>query len=178
MPTFKVICRNETQLVAPTGLPKYHDDQALHDVVSYCLDYEKIPNHFVGSYGINPNHADLEMELLARAYGKASGLRLRHFVLAFSPDEVKRFHSKVNETLLRIAWYAAGYYGGEYQIIFAVHEDTENPHIHFVMNTVSYLTGRKYRGDKADYYQFQSYLGQFLMEQYGLYLIPVKDQAE
>lgn len=44
------------------------------------------------------------------------------------------------------------------------------------MNTVSYLTGRKYDGSQADYYGFQSHLNRVL-EPYGLYLITVKDTA-
>lgn len=161
-----------------TGMKKYHDDSSLEDVISYVLAPEKTPNRFIGWYSVNPNQAALEMKMLAYAYGKDYGIRLRHFVVSFSSREVKRFQTYVYETLDKIGGFAANYYRGEYQIIFAVHEKPENPHIHFVMNTVNYVTGEKYRGDIGDYHRFQAYLGKFLMEQYGLELMPVKDHYD
>ena len=62
----------------------------------------------------------------------------------------------------QIAYQAAWYYGREYQILFAVHENKQLLHVHFVMNTVSYLDGHKYAGKREDYYKFQDYLIQIL----------------
>ncbi|MEY8232663.1 relaxase/mobilization nuclease domain-containing protein [Oscillospiraceae bacterium 50-16] len=158
-----------------TGAKKYHDDSSLEAVIAYILNPEKTPQHFIGGYSVNLNQAALEMKMLAFAYGKNYGIRLRHFVLSFSRREAKCFHPYIYETLYKIGGFVANYYRGEYQIIFAVHEKPENPHIHFVMNTVNYMTGEKYRGDIGDYYRFQAYLGKFLIEQYGLELMTVKD---
>ena len=116
------------------------------------------------------------MNLLAWAYGADKGLRLRHWILAFSSDEVKQFGSNVYPMLDHIARQAAAYYGSQYQIIYAVHMDRDHPHIHFVMNTVNYATGRKYPGDKADYYAYQKYLGKIL-HPYGLYVMTVSDDG-
>ena len=38
--------------------------------------------------------------------------------------------------------------------LYAVHEDVPHPHIHFVMNYISYLDGSRYRGDKQDYWAY------------------------
>lgn len=102
------------------------------------------------------------MERLAQAFGQAQGVRLRHWVLSFSKEEVKKIGRKARlETLKRFGWYAASYYGGQYQIFYAVHLDSNNPNIHFVMNTVNYQNGKKYPGDRADYYNYQQYLCDF-----------------
>ena len=77
---------------------------------------------------------------------------------------------------LDIARQAAAYYGSQYQIIYAVHMARDHPHIHFVMNTVSYVTGRKYPGDKADYYAYQKHLKDTL-HPYGLYMMAVSDDG-
>ena len=61
--------------------------------------------------------------------------------------------------------YALGikeYYADEFQIVYAVHNNTDDVHIHFVMNTVSYLDGHKYAGKREDYYEFQDHLIQIL----------------
>ena len=150
MPVFKVIYR-PGPYVTDTGLPKYHDDEALEMVISYCQDTAKTGGQYIGGFGVNVAQAACEMNLLAWAYGADKGLRLRHWILAFSSDEVKQFGSNVYPMLDHIARQAAAYYGSQYQIIYAVHMDRDHPHIHFVMNTVNYVTGRKYPGDKADY---------------------------
>ena len=66
-----------------------------------------------------------------------------------------------------IATRAIRYYEQQYQILAAVHEDRPHIHIHFVMNTLNYRTGKKYPGDRADYYGFLAYLGKIL-KPYGL----------
>ena len=84
--------------------------------------------------------------------------------------------------LIRIdeyAQYAALYYGGEYQIVYAVHEDSRHLHVHFVLNTLNYRTGKKYPGDKEDYYNFQRYLKDHLYySMYGMKLIAVSDTGD
>ena len=175
MALLKVIHTQSTS--APSGQRKYHDDHAFHDVVSYVLNPAKTPQGFIGGYGVNVAHAAFEMELLSQSFGKDKGLRLRHMELSFSPSEAKCFHTRVYHALYKIASYVCQYYADEYQIVFAVHEDTDHPHIHFVMNCVNYRTGLKYRGDKADYYRFQSYVRGFLQEYYGLPLIVVADHG-
>ena len=160
------------------GAKKYHDNDALSKVTAYSTQYQKTANQFIDGIGVNPRQAAMEMELLSRAYGKFSRLRLRHFQLSFSDEETRKLKrycgslQGVYDELDQIGWYAASYYGGQYQIIYAVHQDTSHPHIHFVMNVVHCNTGAKYRGDKADYYRFRNYLGKFLMETYGFQ--PVK----
>lgn len=78
-----------------------------------------------------------------------SGPRLRHSVLSFSPDE-----GLSPAEVKNIASQAIKYYEDKYQIVAAVHEDREHLHIHFGMNTTSYLDGSKYHGEKKDYYDF------------------------
>lgn len=175
MPILKVIYHQDEAMVQRTGARKYQDDLALDDVISYCMVPSKTPTCVIGGFGVNLNQAAYEMKRLSEAYGKFRGLRLRHMILSFSKQEIERFRSHVYDSLSRIAYYAASYYGGQYQIIYSLHEDSANLHIHFVMNVVSFLTGKKYSGTKEDYYRFQDYLGSFLWEYYRLQLITVSD---
>ena len=59
------------------------------------------------------------------------------------------------------------YLGKEYQAIYAVHENTESLHIHIVMNSVSYIDGHRYRGTKAEHYEFMDFLRNVLIY-YGI----------
>ena len=178
MPTLKVVYQNDNTWNETTGCRKYHDDDALDAVISYCIQDYKTPSMLIGGYGVNLSQAAFEMHRLSSAYGKDNGLRLRHMILSFSDQELKRMGTRALEIVFRITDYAARYYGYEYQIIYAVHEDTDHLHSHLVMNTVNYQTGKKYRGDKKDYYSFLGYLGRFLKIQYGMDLWVAPDRAE
>ena len=136
----------------------------------------KIPSELVSGFGVNISQAAYEMERLSEAYGKTEGIHLRHMVLSFSPSEIEQLQPDALGEIYKIGTYAAQYYGSEYQIVYSLHEDSGNYHVHFVMNTVSFLTGRKYRGDKADYYRFQDYLKEFLGEYYGMKLYVLSDK--
>ena len=144
---------------------KFRDNAALHDVINYCCQLTKTESGYVGGIAVNPLYATTEMETLASVYRNYDGVRLRHMVLSFKRAEVSSPY-----TAFEIARGVAEFYGSSYQIIFAVHEDTDEIHIHFVMNTVNYCTGKKYIGTKKDYYDFQKYVKEILYE-YGLFLV-------
>lgn len=166
MPALKVKHRPDPHY-ALNGVPKYHDEEAFSSVTSYCMNPDKAA--FVGGFGVNPNQAAYEMERLAQAFGHDEGLHVRHWILSFDPKELKHYRKQVNFILRNIAWYAASYYAQQYQIIYAIHTDTQCPHIHFVMSTTNFVTGGKYPGTKEDYYAYQRYLKDFL-QQYGMTL--------
>lgn len=119
---------------------------------------------------MNPQFAKEQFEIVATTYDKTFGTRLRHMILSFGSSEQITLHEAKG-----IAYRAALYYGYEYQIIWAVHRDAEHIHIHMVMNTVSYRTGKKYDGSKADYYGFKEYLNSILVP-YGLYVMLSPDK--
>ena len=157
---------------------KYFDDDAYNSVINYCLRDNKTPDNYIGGFGVNVNQAALEMELIAKSYGRNDRKRLRHFVLSFSAKEARKLNKKYCfEELNRIGWYAASFYGNEYQIIYAVHQDAEHPHIHFVQSMINYKTGKKYRGERGEY-KFRNYLGKMLMEYYGFQLRVVVGDEE
>ena len=160
MATFKVIGLGQDG--------KYMDDYSREDVIAYVLRNDKTPHHCIGGAAVNVYNAFQEMTLLAQAFYKDSGLRLRHSVISFENSE----NIGINE-VDQIARHAIAYYSGAYQIIYAVHEDAEHLHIHLVMNSVSYLDGKKYHGDKKDYYGFINYM-KSVVGSYGIPFYPVK----
>lgn len=162
MAILKVI-HNRNSPVIPRFIDgKYHDDNSLYDVIAYCCRSEKIKSGFIGGYGITLHDVAAQMDRLAQAYGKADGVRLRHTVLSFQEGE------KVSPPqAYQIAYQVAYYYGQEYQIFYAVHEDKPTTHIHFVMNTVSYCDGHKYEGKREDYYRFRQFVANILRP-YGI----------
>jgi hypothetical protein len=126
---------------------KYADDLARQTVISYILQPAKTPHRIIGGAYVDMTNPAQSMTDVAVHYGKDSRVRLRHFVLSFNPGEVSDL-----ETIYLIADRLCRCIGMTYQVVYAVHEDTLHPHIHFVFNSISYRTGNRYRGDKEAYF--------------------------
>lgn len=124
---------------------KYHDPQAIPDVIAYITRVDKTPSHVI--YGVRVDMQNIAESMVAVSdhFGKNSRLRLHHFILTFQPQDLA--------ALPLIAQDVCEYIGRVYQIVAALHEDTNNPHIHFVFNAVSYVNGYKYRAGTGDYYE-------------------------
>lgn len=156
---------------------KYHDDDAVHHVLHYVTDPQKTPSGYIGGIAVNPQQAILEMEALSRYYGQDTGVRLRHFILSFRPRELWSKKGQSLYAAYQVACAVAQFYGEEYQIVYAVHENTRNPHIHFVMNTTNYRTGLKYQGKKQDLHNFLNWINEVL-EPYGRTATLLKDDGD
>lgn len=159
------------------GDGKYHDDASFQTVITYILNPEKTPSNYVGGIAVDVSHAVQQMEILSNCFGKNDGVHLRHMILAFEPRELSRSRKRSIELTYQLAYPIALYYGQHYQIVYAVHENTEKVHIHFVMNTTSYLTGLKYNGSREDYYRFIRHINSILAP-YRTHVVPVKDREE
>lgn len=131
---------------------KYFDENAYHDLNSYIFNHEKAT--FVGGAGVTSvETAADEMQEVARRFGKDKGKRVRHSVLSFAERE-----NVTPEQADRFARDIIQFYAPEFQITYAVHENTDETHIHFVMNQISHEDGRRYEGKKKDYYDFMQHI--------------------
>ena len=151
---------------------KYHDDMAIYDVLAYITRKDKTPSgHIFSSDQPIPYVEPVPviatyMRAVARQYGKYSHIHLHHFILTFKPDAVNLLPSIANDI--------CDYIGRTYQVVVAQHEDTPNPHLHVVFNSVSFVNGYKYHGGKEDYYELINQMSS-IVHKYGLHpLIPVK----
>ncbi len=141
------------KVVSP--LEKYKDDGIYNDIVNYCINQEKTPHGCVVMCNLDQDDPAQDMYRLSEQWGKLKGTRIRHTVVSFSDSSEKDVD---REKAFRIAERACDYYAKDYQVFAAVHEDTDNLHFHMVMNTVGIQDGKKYKGRKGDFYQFQSYM--------------------
>lgn len=131
---------------------KYFDENSYQSVLNYIFNPDKAV--YAGACNItSPELAAQEMEQVAINFNKNSGKHLRHSVLSFNQDE-----DISPEMAAEFAPRLCQHYAPEYQIVYAVHSNTDRVHIHFVMNQISCLDGHRYRGQKKDYYDFQKYM--------------------
>jgi len=114
----------------------YPDEGALRRVLNYVLR-----SSLQGGYAVDPNFAYIQMQLVKKAFYKTGGVQLKHFFITFSNDEMGTLDFN---DLLELG-FQTGQLFGEFQMVYGIHLDTDHVHIHFVMNTVSFLDGHKYR---------------------------------
>lgn len=124
----------------------YHDAESRDTVISYILQPDKTPGGFIDCIGVDPENIPNSMCETAASFKKDSGVRLRHMILSFSPNELRN-----PEVAYQIGCDVMDLIYGEYQAAFAVHQDAANLHIHFVFNSVSYLDGHRYYGKRGEY---------------------------
>lgn len=146
------------KVIPPSG--KYKDTETYVDTISYITAPEKTPSHLCVARGVrSPETAAMEMEAVTSAYGKGSGTKVRHSILSFAPSE------RVSKReVYEVARKMTDFYAGQYQIVATVHEDKRHVHVHTIMNTTSFVDGKKYAGRKEDYYGFMEYMGELLRE--------------
>ena len=145
------------------GKDRYHDSNTRQDVINYILQPNKILNRYIGWINIDMRNPAESMNLVSKHYNKTSGVQLRHFILAFRPDETDD-----TELVNVIAQQVMYWLGQRYQVIYAVHEDTEHLHVHFIFNPVSVVDGQRYYGTKKEYYQKIRFI-KSVLHQYGFY---------
>lgn len=142
----------------------YKTDADVERVLKYITRADKTCKELIVGSAVIPEIARVSYEAVTDAYHNSVGTHLRHSILNFSEED----EISISEAL-DIAKAVIRYYGGDYQIIAAVHTDHPQPHIHFVMNTTNYRTGKKYKGDRKDYHAFHRYLNE-VVRPYGIHV--------
>lgn len=159
-----------------TSAPKRYeergsDTQDLDDVIRYAVDQEKttlpeeIPYRQRLVSGVNCNPATARQEMLAvkRRFGKEDGVVAYHGYQSFAPGECSP--ELAHELGLKLACQL---WGERYQVLVATHLDKENHlHSHFVINTVSFVDGKKFHRTGQDYRTMRE-ASDALCREYGL----------
>lgn len=141
---------------------KYRDLHTRNDLINYICSPSKTTIEYCGYAVTDPNNPVASMDDIALEFNKTTGVQARHFILAFMPGEILS-----PAIAYLIGQEFAAWLGQEYQVVFAVHLNTDHIHIHFVTNAISYIDGHRYRGTKAEHYAQLNCLEQIL-HRYGL----------
>ena len=101
-----------------------------------------------------------------RLYGKLSGNVAYHGYQSFVSEEVTPAEAhKIGVETAKRMW------GDNYEIIVTTHLNTDNIHNHFVVNSVSFKTGRKFENHIRDHIQLRQISDEVCME-HGKFVIP------
>ena len=122
---------------------RYDSSEAESNLIRYV--YRK--SLYIGGYSVDPAYAAEQMNLFRSYWNKNHGRRLYHFIVSLSDYESS--HVRSVQSIAMQAYEICEYFSDEYQIVFGVHHN-DRWHVHFLMNPVSYKTGKLYRGRRYD----------------------------
>lgn len=119
----------------------YADYQSLRDVISYAADEEKTEReYFCEGINCDPFQARNEFITVKEQFGKTDGIQAYHGYLSFREQDI------TPELAQRIGMeFADRVWGEKYQVIVTTHLNTKHLHCHFVINSVSFVDGKRCR---------------------------------
>lgn len=147
----------------------YTNKDAISKVIHYMIREEDNRICYIGGLGVC---SDSEMAIeqfkgTQEVYNKCYGVRIAHEVVSFLDNEI--FDQYGNNRIEEIAYYYAGvYYLQGYQVFYTIHHDTDHWHVHYAINSVSFMDGYKYNGSLKDIEFRKMYLDQVIMECTGI----------
>ena len=111
------------------------------------------------------DHAWEDMRAVQERFGKTDGVVALHAYQNFREGEVtpEQCH-EIGVALARKVW------GKRFQVLVATHMNTDNLHNHFVINSVSYVDGKKYEQRRSQYAEFRA-ASDKLCREYGLSVV-------
>lgn len=143
-------------------------------ILSYCKRESKTIHagrRLVSGVNCVADSAYQEMMNTKLQYGKTDGRMYYHFVQSFSPKE-NITPEMAHEIALKFAEQFQGY-----EVLVTTHVDREHIHSHFVVNSMSCETGRKYHSDKENIQKLRQ-VSDDLCLQYGLSVVTPKKKVK
>lgn len=152
--------------------PEKTSEHVRHDDVGNVLSYTTRDEKVAYITGVNclPENAKEQMQMTKEAWNKTGGRLAYHGYQSFLPGETtpEQAHA-IGVELARRMW------GDRFQVVVATHIDQEHLHNHFVVNSVSFMDGKKYVHTKKDYYGGVRTLSDELCRKFGLSVIERPD---
>jgi len=128
--------------------------QGLEDVIVYAMSMNKTVTpegaetmrYFVSGINCTPGSARDEMLATKQRFEKSGGIVAFHGYQSFKPGEVTpEAAHRIGVKLADKLW------GRRFQVVVATHIDKGHIHNHFVINSVSFTDGLRFRSNKTTY---------------------------
>lgn len=121
-------------------------------VCDYVTKDEKTQSKLLSGLNCQPETAKEEMQTTKEMWGKTDGRTYKHFVQSFAPDE-QLDPEQAHKIACEFAGQCKQFQG--FEVLIATHQDKEHIHTHFVLNSVSYEDGHKFRMHKDELQQMK-----------------------
>ena len=140
--------------------------------LDYIMNPEKTQNgKLIGGVNCQPELAYKQMKSTKKKFLKEDKRQGYHFIISFKEDEVDSDVAfEITEKFVK------EYIGNRYEAVYVVHDNTDHIHSHIIMNSVSFVDGKKYRNEKGDWAKYIQPITNRLCEEYGLSIIDLEEE--
>lgn len=127
---------------------------------------------YVRGINCDPITAHEQMQRTKRQFQKTGGIVAFHGYQSFAPGETtpEQAHA-IGIKLAQALW------GDRFEVVVATHLDKEHLHNHFVLNSVSFMDGKRYYDNKASYARMRQTSDQ-LCREHALSVIEQPEQGK
>ena len=115
----------------------YLNDDALDNVVNYVIRDDKT-HGVIGGQGVLLDNPTWYMKLVKNHFCQDGGKQVQHLILSF--DNYENYITRIEACQIG---YAVCELLSEYQMVFGFHQDSGHRHIHWAINPVNMLNGKK-----------------------------------
>ena len=139
------------------------DYQSLKDVIAYAKDETKTEYEYFCD-GINCNVAIAREQFVTtkEQFQKTDGIQAYHGYLSFPESEVSpELCQKIGVEFAQKIW------GDRFQVVVTTHLNTKHLHCHFVINSVSFVDGKRLWGKEKAWFDFSKIVDE-LCRKYNL----------
>ena len=143
--------------------------QALHNTIEYAkADYKTEKQYYVTGINCSVIDSVQDMLLTKKQFGKEKGIVAYHGFQSFAEGEVTaKIAHEIGVRLAEELW------GDKYEVLVSTHLNTNHIHSHFVINSVSFVDGKKYINNRENYAMMRK-ISDELCKEYGLSVIEEK----
>lgn len=142
-------------------------------LINYAINGEKTEEKLYVS-GINcmPDTAYEEIINVKKQFFKTGGIQCFHGYQSFEEGEVTP--AQAHEISVKLA---EELWGDRFQVVVSTHLNTDNIHSHFVLNSVSFVDGKRFNNTKQDYAMMRK-ASDRLCEEYGLSVLKKEEKYD
>ena len=148
---------------------KKNKDDLIKEIHSkFDDDIDSEITNYVSGINCSPKYAFEEMRLTKETFGKEDGILGYHAFQSFKPGEVSPEQAhEIGVELANEMW------GDRFQALVSTHTNTDKVHNHFVVNSVSYLDGKKCEYSRTSYAELR-HLNDSICLEHGLSVLEEK----
>lgn len=131
---------------------RWHKFQALADVLRYAKDEEKTEREFyVGGINCNASTARDQFVTVKEQFDKCDGIQVYHGYLSFKdePNITPELAQQIGTEFAKRVW------GDRFQVVVTTHLNTKHLHCHFVVNSVSFVDGKRMQNNEKHWRYFR-----------------------
>ncbi len=130
-----------------TAQDRAEKNEGLRQVLEYAKADAKTERQlYVSGINCDPLTAYEQMQRTKRQFQKTEGIVAFHGYQAFAPGEATpEIAHAIGVKLAQELW------GERFEVVVSTHLDKEHLHNHFVLNSVSFMDGKRYYDNKATY---------------------------